>query len=188
VDRIGKDEDLVEDVVEGLHVRGPIAGDPRDRLVLRELEMEREEVKDVLLGPVRVGAGEELRDLCGVRGPACVVLREAVVVAGLGGRDEVDGDHDVLLEELRELVACSLTVVAGDSRTDVLLVLQEPARGDIRVGRTSDGGDDVLARPEDMVGPELSKREADRFFRVGHDRSPPVQRPVLSLIAPIFTG
>ena len=70
VERVGDDEDLVEDVVEGLDVGRPVALDARDRLVLGQLEVQREKVEDLLLGPVRVGAGEERGDLPDVRGPA----------------------------------------------------------------------------------------------------------------------
>ena len=161
VERVGDDHDLGEDVVECLDVGRPVAGHPGDGLVLGELEVERQQVEDVLLGPVRVGAGEERRDLADVRGPARVVRRERVAVARLRGRDEVDRDQDVLLEQRRQRVARGLAVVRHDRRADVLLVLEQPARGRVGVGRARDRGDDVLAGPDDVVRPELAEREPD---------------------------
>ena len=57
--------------------------------------------KTSCFGPVRVGSGQEASDLADVRGPARVVVRERGLVARLGGRDEVDRDHDVFLEQRR---------------------------------------------------------------------------------------
>ena len=99
--------------------------DPGDRLVLGELQVEREQVEDVLLRPVRIGAGEERGDRLDVRGPARVVGRERRLIAGLGGRDEVDRDEDVLLEQLGQPVTGGLPVEAGDRGTDVLLVPEQ---------------------------------------------------------------
>ena len=163
MERVGDDHDLGEDVVERPDIRCPVAGDPGDRLVLGQLEMERQQVEDVLLGPVRVGAGEEGRELTDVGRPACVVRRERGLVARLGGRDKVDRDHDVLLEQLGQLVAGGLAVVAGDRGADVLLVPEQSASRGIRIRRPGDRRDDVLAGPDDVVGPELAQRDPDRF-------------------------
>jgi hypothetical protein len=54
-------------------------------------------------------------------------------------------------------------VETGDGRTDVLLIPEQPPRDGVGVGGSRDGGDDVLACPDDVVGPELAKGKADRF-------------------------
>ena len=172
VERVGDDEDLGEDVVECLDVGGPVSGQPGDGLVLRQFEVEREKVEDVLLGPVGVRAGEECGDLPDVRSPARIVGRERVVVAALGRRHEVDRDEDVLLEQPGQRVARFLAVVRHDRRADVLLVLEQAARGRVGVGCASDRGDDVLAGPDDVIRPELAEREPYWLSRCPHDVPP----------------
>src|SRR6185437_7014675 len=172
VDGVGEDEDLVEDVVERLDVGLPVLLEPGDRLVLGQLQVEREEVQDVLLGPVRVRAGEEARDLAGVVGPALVVLRELGVVALLRGGDEIDRDHDVFLEEPGQRVAGTLAVVRDDGSADVVLVPEQSLGGGAGLRAVIDRGDDVLAGPDHVIRPELPQRDADGFDVRGHPDLP----------------
>ena len=92
----------------------------------------------------------------------------AAVVAGLGGGHEVDRDEDVLLEQLGQARTCGIAVVAGDRGTDVLLVLEQSTGGGVGVGRPGDGGDDVLAGPDDVIRPELAECESDGFSGSRH--------------------
>src|SRR5688572_32804882 len=62
VERVRQDHDLVEDVVERLDRAVPVLVEEGGHLTLGELQMEREEIHDVLLWPIRVGRGEEAGD------------------------------------------------------------------------------------------------------------------------------
>src|SRR4029079_15908597 len=53
VEGVGEDHDFGEDVVERLDIGGPVTGDPGDRLVLGELEMERQPGEELLPRAVR---------------------------------------------------------------------------------------------------------------------------------------
>ena len=57
-----------------------------------------------------------------------------VVVAGLGGGDEVAGDEDVVAQQGGECGAGFVAVEVGDGVADVGLVLQEPFGGGVGVG------------------------------------------------------
>jgi hypothetical protein len=100
------------------------------------------------------------------------MIGERRLISRFGGRDEVDRDRDVLLEEVRQTVAGRLAVVRDDRRADVLLVLQEAPGCRVGIWRAGDGGNDVLARPDDVIRPQLAQRDADRLLRGTHDLTP----------------
>ena len=78
-------------------------GEPGDRLVLGQLEVQRQEVEDVAAwASVGLAPSEERRELADVGRPAGVVRRERRRRRPtLGRRDQVDRDQDVLLEQAR---------------------------------------------------------------------------------------
>jgi hypothetical protein len=61
----------------------------------------------------------------------------------------------VLLQQVGQLVAGGFAVEAGHRIADVLLVFQQALGGRLLIGLISDGGDDVVARLDHMVGPQL---------------------------------
>jgi hypothetical protein len=60
--------------------------------------MQIEEIEDIVLRPVGMGAAEEGCDLLDVPAPLLVLSLESRFIAGLGGLDEIDRDQDVLFE------------------------------------------------------------------------------------------
>src|SRR5262245_11911090 len=161
---IGHSEDLGEDLVEGDHVGVPITLEPCNDLALGEVEMLHQEVGHVGFGPVlRIGSAEQARDLLSVLSPLAVVLSELGVVAGLGGRDQVDRDHDVLLEQPGERLPGGGAVQGDDGVADVFLVLEQAAGSRRGVGRSGHRRDDVFAGPDHMVGPQPAKGQLERY-------------------------
>ena len=69
------------------------------------------------------------------------------------GAPLVDGDGDVLLEQVRQLLAGGRTVEPGHRAADIFLVLHEPVRRRLRVRLVANGRNDVVACPHDVVGP-----------------------------------
>ena len=116
-----------------------------------------------LSGQFGLAPARKRGDRLDVRGPARVVRRERGLVARLRGLDEIDRDHDVFLEQLGQPIAGGLPVEAGDRGADVLLVGEQSLAAASRIRRPGDGGDDVFARPDDVVGPQLAERQPDRF-------------------------
>ncbi len=64
----------------------------------------------------------------------------------------------MLLEEPGQLLSCLRPVEGDDGVADVLLIAQQPACRGLRVRGASHRGDDVLAGPDDVVGPQLAQR------------------------------
>src|SRR5262249_39756312 len=75
-------------------------------------------------------------------------------VAGLGGLDEIDCDQNVLLEQVGKSRTRIVAVEGHDGVPDVFLISQQSSCGGIFVRRLLDCGDDVLPRPDHMVGPK----------------------------------
>ena len=150
--RVGDDHDLGEDVVERLDVGLPVAGDPCDGLVLGQLEVQAEQVADVALGPVRVGAGEERGELGTLAVQRASWVAKAAWSPALAAATRSTAIRMCSLSRSGQLVAGGVTVEPRDGGADVLLVAQQAARGGIGVGRPRDRGDDVLAGPDDVVG------------------------------------
>ncbi len=110
------DHDLGEDVVERLDVGRPVPLIRATASSFVSLRWSASRSRTSFSGqfglaPARKAA---ISSMLAVQRASCVA--NARLVAGLGGRDEVDGDHDVLLEQLGQLVAGGLAVVAGDRR------------------------------------------------------------------------
>ncbi len=82
--------------------------------MLGELEVLAEQVLEVPLGPVRIRACEGRCDVVCVVAPAPVEPAEPPLVIGDGGVDRVDGDQDVLLQQLGELGSCPFPVERDD--------------------------------------------------------------------------
>jgi len=105
---------------------------------------------------------EDGRDVVGVRQPARLRVGQLRLVAGLGGRDDVGRDQDVLAQELRHLVTRRLAVERLHGVADVVLVLEQPRDGGLGVGRAAFEADDREPRPGDVVLPQLAHVDAER--------------------------
>ena len=142
--------------VEGANIRVPVLGQPRHNFRRRRRQMLFHQVHERVLRPVRVRLAEELCNLHGVLLPAGISLLLRRLVAGLCGLDQVDGDGDVLLQQGRELLARRCTVELGDGVADIFLVSHQPTGRRLCIGLTADSRHDVVARPHDVIRPELA--------------------------------
>ena len=86
-----------------------------------------EEIEHRGLRPVGVRVAQEARELVRVVGPLRVEVSEFLLVARLRCVHELDGDHDVLLQDPGERVPVVPAVERDDRVADVLLVLEQPA-------------------------------------------------------------
>jgi hypothetical protein len=78
--------------------------------------------------PGRVGLGQELGDLVGIRLPAVMLGGDGGRIAGLGRGHEVCRDEDALAEQLGEGVTRWLAVEPGDGRAVAACASPRPER------------------------------------------------------------
>jgi hypothetical protein len=64
------------------------------------------------------------------------------------------------------LFASRCSIKRRDGIPDVLLILHQSTGGRLRIRLIADGGHDVVARPDDMVGPELAHVLLQRGCRI----------------------
>ena len=88
--------------------------------------------------------------------PSFVRVGEFHLIATLGRGNEIDGDEDMLLQQVRELRASSVPVIGNDRVADILLIPEQALRRCIGTPEAPCRIDDVLPRPNDVIGPELS--------------------------------
>ncbi len=142
------------DLVVGRDVGGPASLEPGDRFLRRQGQMLGHLGLQPCERPVGIDARQERRDVVRVAPPARLRVGELGLVAGLGGRDHVGSDQDVLAQLGGQLVPGRLAVERLDGVADVRLVLQQAADGRRRVRRAARQADDREARPGDVVLPE----------------------------------
>src|SRR5215216_1177417 len=132
---VGHLQDVPVDRVVVPDVRGVVAGEAVRRLGQGLVEVRAHHRAHLATTPVpRVGAMEEVGDLLAVLVPGLLGVVERLLVAGLGGHQEVDGAFDVLLEQRRELVAGLAPVEGLDRIADVVLVAQQSVQRRLQVG------------------------------------------------------
>ena len=100
-------------------------------------------------------------NVLGVGMPSLVRIRLLRCITCLCSRNQIDRNQNVLLEKIGQLRTRSSAVVLGDRVSDVLLILEQTLRSSLRTRIAECYRDDVLARPDNVIGPELSHRGSE---------------------------
>ena len=88
----------------------------------------------------------------------------------LGRRQDVRRRGDMLFEQGGQLIAGGGAVVGLDGVADVVLVLQQPLQGGVRLRVAAEDAEDGQARPGNVVLPQLTHGEAQGRLLGGRGR------------------
>ena len=123
-ERVRHREYLGEDAVERARVVAPPALKPRGCFLGRESEVLIQHRKHGSLRPVGIRPAQKCCQLVGVGMPATVGVGDLRVVAGLGRAHEIDGDENVLLEQVGQPRAGGGAIIRDDGIADVFLIAE----------------------------------------------------------------
>ena len=121
-DAVGHAEDVHHDLVVDGDIALPVGLQPRRRLLDGLVEVYDHHVVDGLERKVRVGIGQERRDVLRVVVPGGVGRLEPGLVAGLRGGDDIGGAGDVDPQQAGKLVAGIGAVEWLDRGPEIVLV------------------------------------------------------------------
>src|SRR5512135_1776715 len=162
-DDVGELEHVRLALVERCDVRGPVASQARRNLVHGQIKVHLEHLIELSSMQVPVHRRIVRGDLAGVRPPKGILRVERGRVTGDRGVDEGDRDVDVLMEQVRELVGKLVPVESFERLADVVLIPLESTehREQVPQDRVRYTADDEVARPADMLLPELALRSTE---------------------------
>src|SRR6266487_6387742 len=123
-DRVRDRVDLGEDSIKGRHVIVPSLVKSSFNLSLCQSQVLMEQVKHVVLRPVRVRLTQKACYLVSVHCPLTVLRLKILLVSSLGELDEIDAQEDVFPQEFCKFPSRSFAIVGHEGAAYVIRSFQ----------------------------------------------------------------